>query len=211
MKFATAWLAAAALLAPAGAEAAALTVVNVAAPAVNCVFDASCTVVVNDSVGTLQYSALGKDAFLQSRTYVAKPGTPGAGATVYEYRLALNQGTLYTECQLGMVLNFGAVKKLTYPANQPGHVFVITQGGLGSVGIASAEQDGDVVIFTFDKPLCAGQTSYFFGLAAAAAPQNATATLFGYGNPPFVQTAARVPAHGFGPAPKPPQGLKVKP
>jgi hypothetical protein len=195
MKFATALLAAAALFAPAGAQAASLTVVKVAAPAVNCVFDASCTVVVNDSIGTLRYSALGQGAFLQSRTYAAKPGTPGAGTTAYEYRVALNQGTQYTECQMGMVINFGPVKKLTYPANQPAHVYVITQGGLGSVGIASAEQDGDVIIFTFDKPLCAGATSYFFGLAATAAPQSATATLFGYGSPAFVQTAARVPAH----------------
>ena len=195
MKFATALLAAAALLAPTIAEAAALTVVKVAAPAVNCVFDASCTVVVNDSVGTLQNSPLGGGAFLQSRTYAGKPGTPGAGTTAYEYRLALNQGAGYTECQVGLVINFGPVKQLTYPANQPGHVFVVTQGGLGSVGIASAQQDGDVITFTFDKPLCAGQTTYFFGLAATAAPQNRAATLFGYGSPPFVQTTVRTPTH----------------
>jgi hypothetical protein len=107
-----------------------------------------------------------------------------------------------------MVLNFGPVKKLTYPANQPAHVFVVTQGGLGSVGIAFAQQDGDVITFTFDKPLCAGQTSYFFGMAATGAPQSSSATLFGYGAPPFVQTAARVPRHGL---PAPPKNLQVKP
>ncbi len=65
--------AALALLAPAGAQAAALTVVTVSAPAVNCVFDASCTVVVSDQVGNLTYTPLGGGARLQSRVFAAKP------------------------------------------------------------------------------------------------------------------------------------------
>ena len=72
---------AAAAVLGAAAPAAALTVVKVGAPAVNCVFDASCTVVVSDSAGTLQNTPLGGGAFLQSRTYAAKSGTPGAGTT----------------------------------------------------------------------------------------------------------------------------------
>ncbi len=201
------WAAAAALSMPLAAQAAALTVANVAAPAVKCVFDASCTVVVDDSTGSLQNSPYGKDAFLQSRTYAGKAGTPGAGTTVYEYRVALDQGTEYTECLVGMVINFGPVKKLTYPANQPAEVFVTTQGGVGSVGIASAEQDGDVITFTFTSYLCAGQSTYFFGLAAAQPPQSGSATLFGFGAPPFVHTAARLPLH----APAAPQNLRVQP
>jgi hypothetical protein len=43
--------------------------------------------------------------------------------------------------------------------------------------------------------LCAGQTSFFFGLAAKKPPVAATATLFGIGATPFVQAAARVPQH----------------
>lgn len=54
------------------------------------------------------------------------------------------------------MVDFGPVKKLTYPTNQPGDVFVTTQGGLGSVGIKSAEQDGTVIVFSFSKYLCAG-------------------------------------------------------
>src|ERR1700735_3376526 len=178
---------AAALCAPASAHAAALTVVEVGAPAVNCVFNSSCTVVVNDSVGTLQYTPLGNGAFLQSRSYAGQPGTPGAGTTAYEYRVDLTQATGFTECLAGLVVDFGPVKKLTYPTNQPGDVFVTTQGGIGSVGIKSAEQDGTVIVFSFSKYLCAGQTSYFFGLAATTAPQAGNATLFGFGSPPFVQ------------------------
>ena len=94
-----------------------------------------------------------------------------------------------------MVLNFGPVTKLTYPQNAPGYVFVITTGGVGSIGIAAADQSGDVITFTFSKYLCTGQTSFFFGLAAKGAPKTATATLFGIGYPPLVQTTAAVPAH----------------
>jgi len=187
--------AAAALWLPAPANCANLTVVNVSAPAVNCVFNSSCTVVVDDSVGTLAYTPFGDGAFLQSRTYPGASGTPAAGMTAYEYRLDLTQATGYTECVVGLVVDFGPVQELTYPSNQPGHVFVTTQGGLGSVGIQSAEQDGTVITFTFSQYLCAGATSYFFGLAAPTRPQSSTALLYGFGNPPFVQTAARVPQH----------------
>lgn len=187
--------AAAALSAPVAAQAANLTVVNVSAPAVNCVFNASCIVVVTDSVGTLEYTPLGSGAFLQSRTYPGQPGTPGAGTTAYEYRVDLTQATGYTECLAGVVVDFGPVVQLTYPPNQPAQVYVITEGGIGSVGIQSAEQDGDVIIFTFNGYLCAGQSSYFFGMAAAKGPQAATATLFGFGDPPFVQTTATMPQH----------------
>jgi hypothetical protein len=93
------------------------------------------------------------------------------------------------------VVNFGPVASLPYA--QPGthEVFVITTGGLGSVGLKSAEKDGDVITFTFDNYLCAGKTSFLFGLAAATAPMATSATLFGIGNPPLVAVGARVPQH----------------
>jgi hypothetical protein len=183
------------LLAQNHGQAASLTVVNVNAPAVNCVFDASCTVVVNDSVGNLTYTQLGGGARLQSRTYPAKLGTPGAGNTAYEYRVDLTQGISWSDCISGLVINFGPVTKLTYPPATPAHVFVISSGGLGDVGIGSAEQNGDVITFTFSKLLCAGHTSFFFGLASTKPPVNTTATLFGIGTPPIVQTDARAPQH----------------
>jgi hypothetical protein len=179
-----------------GAEAAALTVINVGAPKINCVFNATCTVVVNNSIGNLTYSTLGGSARLQTRTYQGQPNTPGAGAVAYEYRLDLTQGDKYRDCIGGLVVNFGPVLKLPYGANNAqGHVFVVTQGGLGSVGIKSAIQDGNVITFTFDTFLCAGQTTYFFGLAANKAPVNASATMFAIGATPFIAAGARVPQH----------------
>jgi hypothetical protein len=196
MKFLTAsFAAAAALSALDGASASTLKVVNVNAPAINCVFDATCKIVVSDTVGNLTFTPLGAGARLQSRTFAAKAGTPAAGHTGYLYRVDLTNGAGFTECTAGLVVNFGPVATLPYAPNNQAQVFVVTTGGLGSVGIKSAEQDGGVITFTFDKYLCAGQTSFFFGLAAVKAPVAATAVLFGIGEPAFVQVDARVPQH----------------
>src|SRR6266852_6088651 len=75
------------------ARAQPLTVVEVGAPAVNCVFHPSCTIMVSDSIGTidLPYIAKPGTAWLQSRTYTGAPGTPGAGKTGYEYRVSLTE------------------------------------------------------------------------------------------------------------------------
>jgi hypothetical protein len=189
-------LAAAAVLgAAAPAHAAQLTVVEVNAPAVNCVFSTNCTVTVSDTVSTLQFTPYGAGAFLQSRTYTGQPGTPGAGLTVYEYRLDFTQALPFTECVAGLVVDFGPVTKLTYPPNQPAHAYVITQGGIGTVGIDSAEQDGNVITFTFKSYLCAGASTQFFGMAAAKGPMAVTPILFKYGTPPFFELDGRAPQH----------------
>lgn len=53
----------------------ALKVVDVGAPAINCVFDSSCTVTVTDSTAPIPIPAGGTN-FLQSRTFTGKPGAP---------------------------------------------------------------------------------------------------------------------------------------
>ena len=194
-RFVTLTLAAAAAVAPPGAaQAASLSVVTVAAPAVNCVFNASCTVTVNDTTGHFANTAYGTNAFLQSRTYPGQPGTPGAGTTAYEYRVALDKQA-FSECLAGLTLDFGPVKSLPYPGHPPAHVFVTTQGGIGEVAIKSAEQDGNFITLTFDNYLCPGQSTYFFGLAATGLPQGQEASLFGFGSPPIVPAKVRVPGH----------------
>src|SRR5436190_12091875 len=83
--------AAALVLSATAAHAQLLTVVEVNAPAVNCVFNPSCTITVNDTLGyiRLPYIAVPKTAWLQSRTYSGAAGTPGAGKTGYDYRVSL--------------------------------------------------------------------------------------------------------------------------
>lgn len=95
----------------------------------------------------------------------------------------------------GLVVDFGPVVKLTYPTNQPAHTYVITQGGIGTVGIESAEQDGSVITFTFKSNVCPGASTQFFGMAAAKGPETVTPVLFKIGTPPFYQLDGRAPQH----------------
>src|SRR5262249_36528476 len=171
----------------------------------NCVFNPSCTVTVTDSQGfiPLPYITTPKTAWLQSRTYTGAPNTPGAGKTGYDYRVSLTEASGSAECLTGLVVNFGPVAKLPYANNQLADVFVVTTGGLGTIGIKTAEKFGDVIEFTFSKGLClAGgpdikNTTFFFGLAAnnAPAPSPIDAQIVAVGSPPLYGVPARVPLH----------------
>jgi hypothetical protein len=177
----------ASILVSLAACAAPLTVVQVGAPDVNCVFNASCKLTVTDTVDNLPPvpGYTGK-AMLQSRTAVAAAtGVPGAGTTVYIYRVDLTGATAATDqmCVSSVAVNFGPIAKLPYSgAGKPkADVFVVTSGGLGTVGLKSADQTGSTVTFQISTasfpapgdpfpPVCAGQTTFFFGLASTKAP-----------------------------------------
>src|SRR5262249_56678511 len=109
------------------ARAQPLPVVEVNAPAVNCVFHPACTITVSDSVGfiPLPYLAAPNTAFLQSRTFSGAPGTPAAGKAGYIYRISLTQAAGSADCLGGLVLNFGPAVKLPYTPNQVADVFLI--------------------------------------------------------------------------------------
>jgi hypothetical protein len=140
-------------------------------------------------------------AWLQSRTFTGMPGTPGAGKTGYEYRLDMTQASGALQCVAGIVVNFGPVTQLPFKNNMPADVYVITQGGLGTIGIASAEQDGDVITFNFSKFICpsepanAANTTFFFGLASANPPAPIVAGVFVTASPPYYNVPARAPQH----------------
>jgi hypothetical protein len=169
------------------------------------VFNPACTITVSDTVGfiPLPYLVAPKTAWLQSRTFTAAAGTPGAGKTGYMYRVSLTEAGGSAECLIGLVLNFGPVAKLPYKDNQLADVFVITTGGLGTIGIKSAEKFGDVIEFTFNKPLCLSggpdikNTTFFFGLAADKVPaaKPIEAQISSAGIPPLYAVEARVPEH----------------
>ena len=80
-------------------------------------------------------------------------------------------------------------------------VFVITYGGLGSIGLKSAERFGEVIEFDLAKPLCLeggpnlANTTFFFGLAADTPSMATSAQIFSSGNPPLYSVDARVPSH----------------
>lgn len=159
-------------LVPLSALAVPLTIINVGAPAVNCVFDTSCTVTVTDSIGNFTPPGDSGTARLQSRTYSGAAPAPAAGYMGYDYRVDLTavKGITAANCVTKLRVDFGPVKKLPYSPKGLFDVFVITSGGLGSVGLSSADQTGNFITFTFSAPVCPGATSYFFGLAAKGGP-----------------------------------------
>ena len=192
-------------LAPALAFAAPLKVVNVGAPKINCVFNTSCKVTVTDSIGNYPpangYTGTPQ---LQSRTYEGAAGAPAAGLTAYEYRVDFTSATAHTDinCAIDLKVAVGPVESLNYDGSGPAQVFVVTSGGVGSIGLSSADQTGDVITFTFTTPVCPangvnapGETSFFFGLAAKGHPHDLVAKsdlTFGGGE---VNVDARAPKY----------------
>ena len=172
--------------APIVVAAAPLKVVNVSAPAINCVFNPTCTVTVNDTSDNIAMST-GGTGFLQSRTYPGALGSPAAGLFAYEYRIDLRNavGATAISCIDWISMSFGpVVSTLNYGGSPaPDQVFVVTGGGIGTIGLASAIQSGSKIKFNFTSPVCEGgapgrgDSSFFWGLVSKTPPQFVTATL----------------------------------
>jgi hypothetical protein len=186
------------------AQAAPLSVVDVSAPAINCVFNASpipnvpppaCQVVVNDSIGVFAPPGDTGLARLQSRTYPGAAPAPAAGDMAYVYRVDLTEvkGVTAANCVTKLALKFGPVVKLHYGPNGDSDIFVVTTGGLGSVGIGSADQVGGTITFTFASPVCPGATSYFFGLASKSVKPVAGKATVSFSLGGSTKTGDRVP------------------
>lgn len=166
-----------------------LRVVNVQAPNVNFVFNPSGTIVVQDLS-----SKIWTGAFLQSRNFQGATGAPAKGLYAYLYRVDLHNEvgitaipfitSLTVDIGPNVPLDFNGDKKLD-------DVFVITRGGMGTIGLASAVRTGTQVRFTFASPVSGGgspgkgQSSFFFGIVSkyprktviATAPNNMGAAL----------------------------------
>jgi hypothetical protein len=185
------------------AGAASLSIVTVSAPEINCIYETDCTVTVTDTVANITLPSMTGHGRLQSRTFAGQAGAPAAGKTGYEYRLDMTQATAIGDvaCVTGLEVNFGPITKLQYNKIGPvDDVFVITKGGLGSIGLASAEQDRNIITFTFSQPVCAadtsgpGKTTYFFGLTSAHVPKGVVAKIEVPAFDP-VDIKARAPDH----------------
>ena len=167
-------------------SAASLKIVNVGAPAINCVFNASCAVGVSDTKANFPLSAGGTGIF-QSRTFKGANGSPAAGLFAYEYRLDLGNavGVTALSCVDWVSVNFGpVVSTLDFTADKKrDQVFVVTNGGLGTIGLVSAVQTGSTIKFKFKTPVCAGKapgkgdSSFFWGLVSRKSTTNISATI----------------------------------
>ena len=166
-----------------------LKIVQVSSRAIDCVFrsGADCTGTgTAGSAGVSIFSLAGTNgnALMQNSTALAPPNTIGAGRTAYFYRVDLAEVTALGEfaCITDMTIDFGPFVPLQYDGSgPPDDVFVIAEGGIGSVGLFSAVQTGRNITFTFDKPICAtaapsrGESSLLFGLAAPTGPRSSSA------------------------------------
>jgi len=177
-------------------------ITNTAAPEVNCLFNKTCNITVTDTVAVIPIAGISGRAVLQSRTFVGVNGAPAADLTGYLFRVDLTQATAGATkaCVTRLTLDLGPLRKLIYPGGHgPGEVFVIREGGIGTVGLLSADRHQRAINFRFASPICPGAadakgtTSYFFGFAAAKAPQTVTARIE-LGNGTTLDVPARAPA-----------------
>ncbi len=170
-----------------------LVVVNVSAPAINCVFNPTCKVTVSDMT-----SAIWGGGFLQSRYYQALPGSPAALKYVYEYRVDLRNspGAVAMGAITSLTVDFGPDVQFDYNKNgKPDDVFVVTGGGLGNKGLTSAVRSGTKITFTFAGGIAQGSapgngdSSYFFGLVSAKPRKVVSVSAANTLGPPLVLNA----------------------
>jgi hypothetical protein len=181
------------------AGCASLHIVNVDAPAINCLFSTNCTVTVDDSTSPITFTNLTGitgSGFLQSRTFQGLPGTPEAGLYAYVYRIALDNvhGSVSNNYISSLTLDFNSVVPFTYNGQPSNEVWVVTSGGLGSVGPSTAAATATNITFNFGPPVAAGMSSYFFGVISPYPPTNTIAHLVGHQESTPPQLNAKIPA-----------------
>jgi hypothetical protein len=149
-------------------------------------YDPNCAGTSADSSAPVSIDGIGGRALLHTRIFTGEFGSPATGLSGYAYRVNMSgaYGGRKTACVSALRLTFGPTVKLPYVSGGPYvDVFVVTTGGLGSIGLASAERDGNAIVFTFSHPVCAGadrgqgQSSFYFGLTSTQAPKAHSAEL----------------------------------
>lgn len=154
---------------------------------VYCLFDSTCRAREEVTTADIPIPARGPNT-LETRTLTGSRGSAAAGLYVYQYRVDLRHAVGLTRipCLTSLSLSFGpVVNTLDFDSNGKAgdEVFVVTQGGAGSIGLDSAEKAGNVITFQFSSPVCAGGrpdngwSTHFFGLVSTKPPGPTTATL----------------------------------
>jgi hypothetical protein len=165
--------------------AAPLKVVNVGAPAINCVFDAACTLAPTDTAARFALPGISGYGIVQTRTFAGKPRTAAEGLYGYEYRIDLRDVVIaprggMNNCVISLSFDFGPVASLDFDGDGSANdqVFVIASGGIGNIVPAVVDQVGRRITVSFTRELlCLSQSSYFIGLVSAQPPRIVRATL----------------------------------
>lgn len=134
----------------------------------------------DDVVTDIPLPGINGKAVLHSRVFRAAAGSRAEGRFAYEYRVDLSNATTFVDisCVTNLSVKFGPIEKMPYaPGITLRDVYEIKQGvPPNQIGFSSAEQTGDLVTFTFERPVCAaddtspGGTTFAFGLASRDSP-----------------------------------------
>ncbi|WP_055645501.1 M64 family metallopeptidase [Streptomyces venezuelae] len=173
----------------------ALRTADVTSTIIECVFDPSGTAVPNDNAAAIRIAGATGAGSLQSRLYPrGVAGSLGAGTYPYEYRVDMTpvSGPLPASAVRTLSLDFGPVSRVDYDGTGGSDLFVIAQGGPGTVRPVSATQRGSRLTIDFGTPgVAAGNSSFFLGLTSDHPPRDTTAQITdGAGNTHTLATRA---------------------
>ena len=181
----------------------ALAMVNISTSTVHCLFHINCTGSFTDTASDIPLpSGVSGTGRIQTRTFTGAYGV-AAGKTAYEYRVDMSQAVSDGEvpCVIDLAVDTGPVTKLNYNSLGPlADVFVLGEGEASKIGLFGAIKTGNVTIFTFDRPVCAGttagtgQSSLSFGFASDHAPKAMTAKV-GWPATLGIDAGSRAPAY----------------
>lgn len=189
-------LVAAAVLVPTMLHAQSLQFKNVT-PGIYCRFSPDCHVASIDRKSSATVTNLAVSCILRSRSFAAANagGAYGGSADVYgyEYQVTLNNdgenGTNFVAIK-SLALNFGYVETFAFGNHASNQVWVVTDGGTGSVAPTSAAFSGTNVVFNFSPPLFLGTltnktvSTYSFGMMSSYKPRVTSAVLAGFTQTP---------------------------
>jgi hypothetical protein len=169
------------MAAPAAAQSVTLFPAQVSGPNIDALFGQQTSP--EDAVTDIPLPGINGKAVLHSRVFRGAAGSQAQGRFAYEYRVDLSNAVTFVDlsCVSNLSVKFGPIEKLPYAAGTPGialrDVYAIKQGvPPNQIGFSSAVQTGDLVIFTFERLVCAGDgtspggTTFAFGLASRDAP-----------------------------------------
>lgn len=182
-----------------------LEVVKVALPAINCLANVDCRIVVDDTTSPLaDGTMLGGEGFLQARSARTAADGPAAGRLMMLYRLDLRRakGLADDACLNRFRLPTArpaAELDLDGDGTPDDGIFAITRGGLGSVTPSRARFENGYLDVGFDSGVCPwkgneeGQSSVFFGFFARGEPAASAVRLATVGGME-IRALARAPA-----------------
>jgi hypothetical protein len=126
-------------LVPCAAQAQVLTVVEVGAPAINCVFQTDCNIPVSDTTGNILLRRSRPVPHGCSRVpFAGEAGAPGAGTTGYEYRISMTQAAGMSDCVISFTLNFGAAQAAALQEQPERRRLRGHDRGLGTISLSKA-------------------------------------------------------------------------